>query len=85
MNRRTDKSFVTYAEKLGVSYNHLYRVLTGQRSSAALILTVEQLYPELLGRKMFRSQLVADCEYYRPMYRWDAKLNRYVPKKETSK
>ena len=51
MRKRTPTSYVTVAEKLGVEYSHLYRVLHLQRQSPALLLTKynEQELEALLG------------------------------------
>ena len=84
MNRRHDTSYVTVAEKLGVGYNHLYRVLHCQRPSPAVILTIERLYPELIQRQnsSIRQSLLSQCDFHRIAYKWDSKLNRYVSKKK---
>lgn len=83
MNRRRSTSYITIAEKLGVGYNHLYRVLHLDRSSPSLLLTIERLYPSLIQRQdaSVRQSLLASCDFHRTAYKWDSKLNRYVIKK----
>lgn len=83
MNRRNDTSYVTIAEKLGIGYNHLYRVLHLLRSSPALLLTIERRYPMLISRQdsSVRQSLLASCDFHRHAYRWDSKLQRYILKK----
>ena len=87
MQRRTQSSYVVVAEKLGVEYSHLYRVLHMRRSSPALRLTIERLYPFLIDRQdagIARS-LRKSCEFHRKAYRWSVTENRYVPVKKYAK
>lgn len=83
MNRRREDSYVTIADALGVGYAHLYRVLHLERSSPALLLTVERRYPTAIARQdaSVRQSLLASCDFHRKAYRWDGKANRFVPKK----
>ena len=87
MNRRTAASYVTAAERLGVSYGHLYHVLHLLRSSPSLLLTVERLYPELIERQdgSIRRSLKESCDFHREAYRWDSHANRYVLKNKYAK
>lgn len=87
MRNRTPTSYVTVAEKLGVEYSHLYRVLHLQRQSPALLLTIERLYPFLIERQdwSIRCSLQGSCNFHRNAYRWNDALKRYVPKKKYAK
>lgn len=82
MNKRTDTSYITAAEELGVGYSHLYRVLHLERSSPALLLTIERMYPHLIQRQdaSVRQSLLASCDFHRTAHKWDSKLKRYVLK-----
>lgn len=87
MNRRNADSYVTIADALGVGYAHLYRVLHLERSSPALLLTVERLYPVAIARQdaSVRQSLLSSCDFHRKAYRWDGKRNRYVPRRRAAK
>ncbi len=87
MNRRTATSYVTVAERLGVSYGHLYHVLHLLRSSPALLLTIERLYPELIEKQdgSVKYSLHKSCDFHREAYRWDSRANRYVLKDKYAK
>lgn len=87
MNKRRDDSYVTIAERLGVGYNHLYRVLHLDRSSPALLLTIERLYPMAIQRQdaSVRQSLLSSCDFHRTAYKWDSKSNRYVLKRRYAK
>lgn len=87
MQVRRDTSYVTIAERLGVEYSHLYRVLHLRRSSPALLLTIERLYPFLIDRQDagIRNSLRKSCDFHRTAFRWDAKQNRYVMKTKYAK
>ena len=87
MNRRTANSYVTIAAALGVGYAHLYRVLHLERSSPALLLTVERLYPQAIERQdaSVRQSLLSSCDFHRKAYKWDGKANRYVLKGRATK
>lgn len=87
MQRRTQSSYVVVADKLGVEYSHLYRVLHMRRSSPALLLTIERLYPFLIDRQdagIARS-LHKSCDFHRKAYRWSEKYMKYVPIKKYAK
>ena len=87
MRKRTPTSYVTVAEKLGVEYSHLYRVLHLQRQSPALLLTIERFYPFLIERQDWsvRRSLLSSCNFHREAYRWDGRANRYVLKNKYAK
>lgn len=87
MQVRRDTSYVTIAEKLGVEYSHLYRVLHLRRSSPALLLTIERLYPFLIDRQdvSVRNSLRRSCDFHRTAFKWDAKSNKYVMKTKYAK
>lgn len=87
MNRRTPDSYITIAGQLGVSYGHLYHVLHLRRSSPALLLTIERLYPSLIDRQdgSIRYSLHKACDFHREAYRWDGRANRYVLKEKYAK
>lgn len=87
MQVRRDTSYVTIAEKLGVEYSHLYRVLHLRRSSPALLLTIERLYPFLIDKQdaSIRDSLRRSCDFHRKAFKWDGKANRYVMKTKYAK
>jgi hypothetical protein len=87
MQVRRDTSYITIAEKLGVEYSHLYRVLHLRRSSPALLLTIERLYPFLIDKQdaSIRNALHRSCNFHREAFRWDGKANRYVIKTKYAK
>jgi hypothetical protein len=87
MQVRRDTSYVTISEKLGVEYSHLYRVLHLRRSSPALLLTIERLYPFLIDKQdaSIRDSLRHSCDFHRKAFKWDGKMNRYVMKTKYAK
>ena len=87
MRRRTGTSYVTIAEELGIEYSHLYRILHLQRSSPAVLLTIERKWPFLIERQDYgiARSLKKSCDFHRKAYRWSAKDDRYVPVKKYAK
>lgn len=79
MNRRTDRSLVTVAEKLGVTYVHLYLVLHRKRDSKCLLFTVLRRYPFVLDKldATTRWLHLADWKLNRRKFVWDSVAMRY--------
>lgn len=84
MNRRTDASIITCAERLGVSYNHLYRVLRRERKSDGLLFTVIDKFPHLLRRLPTEivDRNLSDYFEFVKDWKWSRKKQRYVRKED---
>lgn len=81
MNKRTSKSLITVADSVGVSYNHLWRVLSGKRESPSLLLTLYRLYPWVICEHRRSATLIQIIAETADHYRWSGKDKRYILKK----
>lgn len=73
------------ARRLGVTYQYLWKILTGTSKSPAFLLKVRRLRPQLLSSPICRVDWRAVCREHERDYMWDEASQRYVLKRSADK
>ena len=73
------------ARRLGVSYQYLWKVLTGTIEAPAFLLKIRRLRPSLLSSPICRIDWVKKCREAFPKYEWDNDALRYRLKRSADR